>query len=116
MSYIDSQTATIAAGQSLSAEVALGEKTLVGIVVPSGWTAANLTFQGTPDDLNFYELYNYAGSELTVMVPVTTGCLIAVDPAQWRGITGIKVRSGTSASPVDQASQAQLTLITRTIY
>ncbi|MGH6684031.1 MAG: hypothetical protein ACRECA_08960 [Pseudolabrys sp.] len=116
MAYIDFQTATIAPGASLSGEALLGEKTLVGIIVPNGWTAANLTFQATPDDTNFYELQNAAGTAMTVTVPLTTGCFIAVDPTQWRGITGIKVRSGTSGSPVNQTGGASITLVTRTIY
>ncbi len=114
MAYIDQQTVTIANGTSLSAEVALGEKTLVGIVMPAGWDAAALTFQATPDDTNFSELYTSAGS--AVSFTVAAGQFIAVDPTIWRGVTGIKVRSGTSGSPVNQTSARALTLITRTVY
>ena len=114
MAYIEFQTATIAAGGSLSAEVALGEKTLVGIVMPAVWTAAGLTFQAAPDDVNFCELYDGAGSEVTLTAAASQ--FVQVDPTKWRGITGIKIRSGTSASPVIQTAAAVLTLITRTIY
>ncbi|HEY1311910.1 MAG TPA: hypothetical protein VGF02_13260 [Pseudolabrys sp.] len=114
MAYIDFQTATIAAGTSLSVEVPLGEKTLVGIVMPAAWTAAGLTFQATPDDANFYELYDGAGNEVTLTA--AAGQFLQVDPTRWRGITGIKLRSGTAASPVNQAAAAVVTLVTRTIY
>lgn len=114
MAYIETQTATIGVGASLSAEVALGEKTLVGIVMPAGWDAAALTFQASPDDVNFSELYSSAGS--AVSFTVAAGQFIAVDPTTWRGVTGIKVRSGTAAAPVNQTANRSLTLITRTIY
>ncbi len=114
MAYIEFQTATILAGAALSAEVPLGEKTLVGIVMPAAWTAASITFQATPDDVNFYELYDGAGNEVTVTA--AAGQFIQIDPTKWRGITGIKVRSGTAAASVNQTAQAVLTLVTRTIY
>lgn len=114
MAYIEYQTATISAGNSLSAEVALGEKTLVGIVMPGTWTAASLTFQATPDDINFYEMYDSAGNEITV--PAAAGQFIQIDPTMWRGITGLKVRSGTATTPVNQVAAATITLVTRTVY
>ena len=114
MAYIDFQTATIASGTSLSAEVPLGQKTLVGIVLPAAWTSASLTFQATPDDINFSELYDGAGNAVTLTA--AAGQFIQIDPTKWRGITGIKVRSGTAASPVNQAAAAAITLVTRTVY
>ena len=114
MAYIETQTVTIASGASLSPEVALGEKTLVGIVMPAGWDAASLTFQATPDDANFSELQDGAGN--AVSFTVSAGVFIAVDPTKWRGVTGIKVRSGTSGSPVNQTANRTLTLITRSVF
>ena len=114
MAYIDFQTATIPASGSLSAEVALGQKTLVGIIMPAAWTAASLTFQATPDDINFSELYDGAGNVVTITA--AAGQFLQIDPTKWRGITGIKVRSGTVASPVVQAASAVITLVTRTVY
>ena len=114
MAYIEFQTATIAAGAALSAEVPLGEKTLVGIIMPAAWTAASLTFQATPDDANFSELYEGAGNAVSIIA--AAGQFVQIDPAKWRGITGIKVRSGTSGSPVNQSVQAVITLVTRAVY
>ncbi len=114
MAYIDFQTATIAAGTALSPEVALGEKTLVGIIIPAAWITAALTFQATPDDTNFYELYDGAGNEVTLTG--AAGQFVQVDPTKWKGITGIKLRSGTAGTPVNQTSTVTLTLVTRTVY
>lgn len=115
MAYIDLQTATIGAGAALSAEVALGEKTLVGIIMPAAWTAASITLQGTVDDQNFGNVFTAAGTEYTITTPGVNQ-FIALDPTILRGLLGVKVRSGTSAAPVNQVAQAVLTLVTRTIY
>lgn len=114
MAYIDLQTATIGIGASLSPEVALGQKTLVGILMPAAWTTASLTFQATVDDTNFAELYDGAGNP--VSLTVAAGQFIQIDPAKWRGITGLKLRSGSAGSPVNQTDGAAITLITRTVY
>lgn len=114
MSYIDNQVAEIAAGQAISAAVPLGEKTLVGILVPANWTAASLSFQASIDDVNFFELVDGAGNPMSFTV--AAGQIVAVDPTKWRGVTSVKVRSGTSAVPVNQTAAVLLALITRTVY
>jgi hypothetical protein len=114
VSYIDNQVAEIAAGQALSGAVPLGEKTLVGVLVPANWSAASLTFQASIDDVNYFELVDGSGNPMSFTV--AAGQIIAVDPATWRGVTSVKVRSGTSAAPVNQAVAVSLTLITRTVY
>jgi len=114
VAYIDLQTATIGTGTALSAEVPLGEKTLVGILMPAAWDAASLTFQATTDDTNFAELQDGAGGAISFTV--SAGVFVAVDPAKWRGITGVKVRSGTSGAPVNQTANRTITLVTRTVY
>jgi len=107
-------TATIAASSSLSPEVDLGIGTLVGIAMPAAWTAAALTFQVSVDGgVTWNELTTSAGA--AVSYTVAAGQFIAVDPTLWRGINAIKVRSGTSGSPVNQVSQAALTFVTRAL-
>ena len=77
--------------------------------MPSSWTSANITFQASPDGVNFGNLFSYLGAEVTfVAVP---GQFLAVDPTLWRGARAIKVRSGTSGTPVAQTSQVTLQLV-----
>jgi len=84
------------------------------IIVPTGWTAANLTFQVSEDGVTFYELYNDTGTAISVTVPVTTGCALNLQHTTWgMGFNYIKIRSGTAGSPVNQSSQANLTVIRR---
>lgn len=115
--FFDLQTvsAVIASGQSLSAAANLGKWSLVGIVMPSSWTAAGLSFQVSPDGVNFYELYYLsalASTEYVITAPAASQW-IQLDPAQWRGINSLKVRSGTAGTPVAQTGGATLTLVCR---
>lgn len=108
-------TATIAASASLSNAVQLGRKSLVAIVMPSAWTTASLTFQASPDGSTFDELYYLSGLASTNYVITAPGAsqFIMLDPTQWRGIDTLKVRSGTSGTPVNQVAQALITLVAR---
>jgi hypothetical protein len=112
MAIVSTIPATIAAGASLSGQTDLYPGTLVGIWMPASWTSASLTFQVSPDGgATWLELYTYAGSNL--VLTVAAGQFIAVDPTQWKGIYSVKVRSGTSATPVTQGAQAIVNLIVR---
>jgi hypothetical protein len=44
---------TISAGQTASAPVGIGVKTIVGLVVPPVWTSGALTFRASPDGVSF---------------------------------------------------------------
>lgn len=104
--------ATIAAGAALSGAVAIGAKTLVGIAMPSAWTTAGLTFQVSVDGGGTWlELYSDAGSEIDFTVAASQ--FIQVDPATWRGINMVKVRSGTASAAVNQVAAAVIGLVVR---
>ena len=106
------QTATIAAASSLSGEVDLGAFQLVGINMPAAWTAAALTFQVSTDGgTTWTEMTTSAGAAVSYTVAASQ--FIAIDPTLWQGVTAVKVRSGTSGTPVAQGAQALLTLVTR---
>ncbi len=108
------QTAVINAGQALSAVANLGAEALHGIVVPSTWTAAELTFQASIDGgATFQELQDDTGTAISVAV--TAGALIVLDPTLWRAINCLKIRSGTLASPVNQVANATLSLVLGTV-
>ena len=111
---------TIAQNQSLSPQANIGDKTLIGIFLPSTWTAASLSFQASPDGgTTFAELVdsNAAAIAVSSITAGTNGTFIALDPSKWRGINCIKVRSGTSGAPVNQtnAAGAAIQLLTRYI-
>lgn len=106
-----SVTATITSGQSLSASAEVNGEHVIGIIVPASWTAAGLSFQGSFDGTNFFELYDMSGVALSV--PVVVSSYTVIQPTAMHGVNFVKVRSGTSGSPVTQSSTMVLTLLTR---
>lgn len=104
----------IANGTSLSAQINLGAKTLVGIIMPAAWTAAALTFQSSGDGgQTFQELQDGAGAAVTVTANQATN--IQLDPTKWRGANCLKVRSGTTGTPVNQGADRTLQLVVRSV-
>ena len=109
----------IANGASLSVEVNVGPFRIVGIQMPAGWTAANLTLQalvdqpaGNPPAPVFGDVVDTAGTELVLAAAPAAGKYVAIaDTAALQGLGRIKVRSGTLALPVAQAAARTLYLV-----
>lgn len=110
-------------GTSLSAEIDLRDRDLVGLVMPAAWDAAGLAFQcaGVAYD-------NARGSTGGVepFRPVVddTGAAVGLTVAQatyvsfreatiWllRGLGRVKLVSGTNGAPVNQTADRLLTLV-----
>lgn len=116
MAEVDNISASIAAGQSLSPEVDIGSKSLVGIVLPANWSAAagGLSFQVSVDGgVTWNELTTVGGTAYAIAFTAAAGAYIAIDPATLRGVQAIKIRSGTAGAPVNQTNAVTLTLVTR---
>jgi len=84
---------------------------LGGIIMPSAWTAASLTFQVSADGTNFFDLHDKYDSEVAVTVTANNSYLL--DLADWITFPYLKIRSGTSAAPVNQAATRSLILLLR---
>jgi hypothetical protein len=106
------KTATIANGTSLSAAVDLTGLTLVGIQMPSAWTAADLTFEASTDDGTYDDVYDGA---LEYSVSAAASRFIRIAPSDLVSAQYLKVRSGTSGTPVNQLAERAITLIARPI-
>lgn len=111
------ETFTLASGQSLSGELDLRTWRLVGVVLPSAWTAADLTFQAsvkaTAEGGNYGEVFLDPGTGTGVALQLDAAASQAtfLSVAASVGGTFIKVRSGTSGAPVVQAADRVITLI-----
>ena len=119
MSEVDNITAQIAAGQSLSAEVDIGNKVLVGLALPANWSAAagGISLQASIDGgTTWNEVTTVAGTPYAIVFTAAGAASLAIDPTTLRGISSLKIRSGTKASPVNQANTVTLTLITRLVF
>lgn len=85
---------------------------IVRIVMPGTWTTANLTFSGSESLAGTYtDMYDSSGTEYTVTAAQSRR--IVVPPADLLGNCFLKVRSGTSGTPVNQAADRVLTLLVR---
>ncbi len=119
MAEIDVITTAIAAGQSLSAEVDIGAKSLVGLLIPANWTTAGLSLQVSVDGgTTWGELTTVAGTPYAIgsLTGGTLAYYVAIDPTTLVGAQALKIRSGTQASPVNQANLVTLQLITRLAF
>lgn len=108
-----SETATIAINQSLSAAIDLKGRSLVGIIMPSAWTTAQLSFQVSLDGSTYVNLYNTQGDEF--ISEASTSRFIAMSQFEFLPVRYVKIRSGTSAVPVNQAAARSLVLATRDV-
>jgi hypothetical protein len=109
---LDHLTVTILSGASLSDIIAAGARVPIGIVMPAAWTAAALTFQVSADGgTTWNNLYDSDGTEVTVIAAAAH--YIALDANTFVGINHLKVRSGTSGSPVTQGADRALILVTK---
>lgn len=99
---------TIGSGASLSDEVNMSGYFLTGLYVPAGWTPANMTIQASNGDDVFYDVY-FGSDEYTL--DAVGGRFLIVEPVKFAGIRRIKLRSGTSASPVNQGAERAIVMM-----
>lgn len=110
---------TIANGAAVSGEVNVGPFRIVGIQMPAGWTAANLTLQalidqpaGNPPAPVFGDVVDGAGAELVLAAaPAAAKYVALADTLALNGLGRIKVRSGTTGLPVNQAAARTIILV-----
>ena len=108
---VSSSIPTDASG--LSGEIKIGDTgKMQAIEIPNGtWATANITFQASTDQGTTYlDVYDADGNEVTATVGGTNR-IIAVDPTIFAGFSHIKLRSGTTATPVDQTSSPTVNVL-----
>jgi hypothetical protein len=103
-------TDTIANGAATGAGADINNQHLVGIVMPAAWTAATLTFSISLDGgTSWADVYDQNGGELTIQADA--GRYIALPPTLLTVPGLLRVRSGTSGTPVNQGVARTLTFI-----
>jgi acyl-coenzyme A synthetase/AMP-(fatty) acid ligase len=110
-------TVTIANGAALSDGISLKGKTVVGLLMPATWTAAAASFAVLRTGSTYVPLYNQSG-EVVVSASVISASearWIALNPNDFLGVVGIKVRSGINGTTVNQGGARVVTLIIRAI-
>ena len=109
--YLKAVTASIAASASLSGAVDLKLHTVIMIVMPAAWTAADLTFQCSVDGGLYNNLYDHEGTEFTVTAGASRA--IQIQPEDFTGCGFIKIRSGDNGTPVTQTTARGFTVVLR---
>lgn len=108
-----SESAVIATDESLSGAVDLKGRPLVGILMPSAWDTAKLSFQVSLNGSTYVNLYNIQGDEF--VSEASASRFIAMTQFEFLPVRYVKIRSGTSATPVTQSSSRTLILATRDV-
>lgn len=104
--------ATIANGASLSGALDLGSEKLFAVQMPASWTAAGLSFSVSTELAGTYtDLYDESGTEVTWTVSASRYVIVS-NPSQWMGVRFIKIRSGTTGTPVNQGADRLIRVIT----
>jgi hypothetical protein len=101
----------ISADDDLSSAGDLGGDTLCGLVLPSNYTTAAITFQVSVDNSTFVPLYTADGQVSIANTEAQASRAISLDPADWYGWRYVKVATGTAQTTDDKT----ITLVTRPI-
>lgn len=105
-----------------SNELDLRSHRIVGLVMPATWTAAKITFQGAALPANqrastagvepLQDVFDSGGTE--VQLTVTQGHFVVLTEAHRQALGAlarVKLRSGVTGTPVDQAADRLVTVV-----
>jgi hypothetical protein len=86
-------------------------KAVVGLIMPSDWTPAAVSIEGSADGTNFYPMYDGRGGALLSFV-VPPGAMVAIDPNRMRCCKAFRLLSGTRAKLVPQGVAREFFVVT----
>lgn len=94
----------------------LNDLTLVGIITGSNLSASAVSFQVSNDNIRYYSLFSEDGEVTISGVGGGSAVAISLDPGDFYAWNWVKVRQGTSGSPVTQkTANCEITLIAKTM-
>lgn len=109
------QPAVFDSGGTVSSAVYVGHGRVTQIDIPNPWadlgSPATLTFQGSSDGVNYFDLYDVLGNEITVVV-ANPGLTIVLPDGMLNALW-LVVRSGPGANPIVQTDGATLQITIR---
>lgn len=101
---------TIANGGNLSNAVDFyTTDSAVALQMPAAWTTADLTVQASFDGTTFSDMYLDDATEMVIKAGASRWIVLNI--TRFLGVRNIKLRSGTSASPVNQGAARTIYLI-----
>lgn len=109
MQALSRKTATIAATEAVSDAVEVRFESLVGVVMPAAWTAADLTLEVSYDGTAWNEFWPTTAAPWKVAsAQAAAGRQYAISPLDSAGIAFVRVKSS-----VAQAADRLFTLLVR---
>jgi len=104
-------TGTITAGQSLSGSIDCRSGAPMLLFLPTQWTSARISYQLSPDNVNFFDLYDRTAKEIAVNV--RAGTAVRLNPEWTESALGcyLKIRSGSSDMATVQTANRTFTLL-----
>jgi hypothetical protein len=106
--------AVIASGTSVSQSIDLSFHVLVGFVTPAAWTTAAIDLEVSIDGTTWFtNMYDSLGVATGIYLSPVVSSGYAVDALALIPYNFVRFRSGTSASPVNQAAARTISVITR---
>ena len=88
-------------------------KAVVGLIMPSAWTPAVVTLEGSADGANFYTMYEGRNSN-RISFNVPPNMFVAVSPDLLRCCKAIRLISGTREVLVPQGEAREFGLVIET--
>jgi hypothetical protein len=105
---------TIANGAALSGPLDLAGHVLIAIAMPAAWTAAVLTFQSSIDGgTTWSDVVDDTGTEVSVAAAASRTIVNGGQLEKLAPLGRIRIRSGTTGVPVNQAADRSLAVITK---
>jgi hypothetical protein len=84
---------TITSGNTVSNNVALNNQgNPSGFVIPSNWTAGEISFEASIDNVNYYPVYDAAGSLYKIQAMVASSHIL-VDKIIFESMTHLRLKS-----------------------
>ena len=110
-------TVVISANQTQTSAIDFGHKEVIALQMPSTWTTANITLLGATTVSGAYTpVYDQSGSEINLAVANNRMIMVDGSSQIFNTIRYMKIRSGTSATPVSQDADRLLEFILRGNY
>ena len=103
----DQVTATILSGAALSDAITLYGRNITGILLPASCTTADITLSVSLDGSTYADLYDASGE---YVLSAAASVFIGVNVAALLGFNYVKLRSGTTGTPVNQAADRSIIL------
>ena len=109
-------TLTLASGASVSGSLDTLNTDLLGFISPAAWTAAALTLEVSVDNTNWFGIvYDSYGVQINSYSSLTVNAGYNADFINLLPFRYIRLRSGTTATPVNQAAARTFTVLSRPV-